>query len=110
MLYKFKSQATGDLIMLEPNGRQILQVLGKDGGNDLVKGILEPGDMPEAIERLQSAIAHEEVQRAALVAQALERGEAPPPAPAVTLRQRATPFIAMIQRCQRADEPIVWGV
>ena len=110
MLYKFKSQATGDLIMLEPNGRQILQVLGKDSPGDFLKGILEPRDMPSAVERLQAAIVQEEAQQAALAAEALQRGEATPPAPTVTLRQRATPFIAMIQRCQRADEPIVWGV
>ncbi|MEY3765650.1 MAG: hypothetical protein RLZ03_609, partial [Pseudomonadota bacterium] len=29
MLYKFKSKATGDLIMLEPHGRQILSLIGK---------------------------------------------------------------------------------
>ena len=30
MLYKFKSKATGDLIMLEPNGAQLLDIVGKD--------------------------------------------------------------------------------
>ena len=30
MLYKFKSKATGDLIMLEPNGRQVLRLIGKE--------------------------------------------------------------------------------
>ena len=30
MLYKFKSKAAGDLIMLEPNGRRVLQIIGKD--------------------------------------------------------------------------------
>jgi hypothetical protein len=30
MLYKFKSRSTGDLIMLEVNGRQVLEILGKD--------------------------------------------------------------------------------
>jgi hypothetical protein len=29
MLYKFKSRSTGDLIMLEVNGRQVLEILGK---------------------------------------------------------------------------------
>jgi hypothetical protein len=30
MLYKFKSKAAGDLIMLEPNGRRMLEIVGKD--------------------------------------------------------------------------------
>ena len=29
MLYKFKSRSAPDLIMLEPHGRQILQIVGK---------------------------------------------------------------------------------
>jgi hypothetical protein len=41
MLYKFKSKATGDVIMLEPQGRQILQIMGKDPG---LKGIILPLD------------------------------------------------------------------
>ena len=81
-MYKFKSRVTGDLIMLEPNGRQILKVLGKDDPQSLVKGILIPTDMPAATAALE----------------------------AISLRQRATPFIAMIQRCQQADVDIVWGV
>ena len=32
MLYKFKSKAAGDLIMLEPNGRRVLEIIGKDPG------------------------------------------------------------------------------
>ena len=32
MLYKFKSRVTGDLIMLEPNGRQMVQLMGKEPG------------------------------------------------------------------------------
>ena len=32
MIYKFKSQADGDLIMLEPQGRRVLEILGKDAG------------------------------------------------------------------------------
>ena len=110
MLYKFKSQAASDLIMLEPNGRQILQVLEKDGADELLKGILEPRDMPQALAQLDAAITEEEAEYQALITEALERGEAAPPVPAVTLRQRATPFMVMIRRCQQADAPIVWGV
>ncbi|HYF41680.1 MAG TPA: DUF1840 family protein, partial [Ramlibacter sp.] len=42
MLYKFKSKAAGDLIMLEPNGRRVLEIIGKDAGP---KGIIQPDEM-----------------------------------------------------------------
>jgi len=48
-MYKFKSRAAGDLIMLEPNGRQILGIIGKYDSPADSKGILLPEQMPEAI-------------------------------------------------------------
>ena len=30
MLYRFKSRATADLVMLEASGRRVLEILGKD--------------------------------------------------------------------------------
>ncbi|OYT92546.1 MAG: hypothetical protein CFE43_07820 [Burkholderiales bacterium PBB3] len=103
MLYKFKSQATGDLIMLEPNGRQMLTLIGKGDAESLIKGILIPADIPAAIQALQHAITQEE--------EAKQR-ETPEtePATAVSLRQRAAPLLKMMQRCQAEDTPIVWGV
>ena len=29
-LYRFKSRETGDLVMLQPTGKRILDILGKD--------------------------------------------------------------------------------
>jgi len=48
MLYKFKSKATGDLILLEPQGRQFLSLIGKPVEP---KGIIEPEHMAQAIGR-----------------------------------------------------------
>lgn len=110
MLYKFKSKATGDLIMLEPNGRQILTLIGKDGGESLNKGILLPQEMPAAIVALQAAIAQSEAEHQERLRQAKAAGEAPEQAQTVSLRQRALPFIDMLQRCHRANKEIVWGV
>ena len=59
MLYKFKSKATGDLIMLEPNGRQVLRLIGKE---PTAQGIIEVQDMPSAIQALQQAIETEAAQ------------------------------------------------
>ena len=107
MLYKFKSKAAGDLIMLEPNGRRVLEIIGKD---PQPKGIIEPDQMPGAIAALEEAILKEEAEQKALVEQAEAKGEVPPRFDAVSLRQRAVPFVDMLRRCERAGKEIVWGV
>jgi cyclopropane-fatty-acyl-phospholipid synthase len=107
MLYKFKSKAAGDLIMLEPNGRRVLQIIGKDPGP---KGIIEPAQMPAAVAALESAVAREEAEQQAAIDEAKAAGQVPPKFDAVSLRQRALPFIEMLRRCEKAGKEIVWGV
>ena len=98
MLYKFKSREAGDVIMLEANGRQILEIIGKDPGP---KGIILPAQMPAAIAALEAAIAHEK-------AGIEEEGNLH--AEGVGLHQRALPFIQMLQVNQKAGQDVVWGV
>ncbi len=108
MLYKFKSKGTADLIMLEPNGRQILQIIGREPS---AEGILLPEEMAEAIEALQMAIRQDEVQRQARIDEALAQGKAPErTGDTVLLSQRAIPFIDMLRRCEKAGHSVVWGV
>jgi hypothetical protein len=107
MLYKFKSKAAGDLIMLEPNGRRVLEIIGKDPGP---KGIVLPGQMAQAIAALDAAITREEAEHKAAIDEAKAKGEVPPKFDAVSLRQRALPFIEMLKRCAKAGAEIVWGV
>ena len=107
MLYKFKSKATGDLIMLEPNGRRVLQVIGKDPGP---KGIILPDQMGAAVQALETEIAREEAEQKAAIDEAKAAGQAAPRFDAVSLRQRAMPFIDMLRRAQAAGAEIVWGV
>ena len=99
-IYKFKSAASGDLIMMGPQGQQMLRLIGNDGA---VKGIIEPMAMPAAIAALQAAIAAEE-------APAAEEDAADSARPPVALRQRLWPMIEMLRRAQAADEPVGWGV
>jgi hypothetical protein len=107
MLYKFKSKAAGDLIMLEPNGRRVLQAIGKDAGPT---GIIQPGEMAPAIAALEAAIASEEAEQKQAADEAKAKGEAAPRPEGISLRQRAVPFIDMLRRAQKASEDIVWGV
>ena len=107
MLYKFKSKAAGDLIMLEPNGRRVLEIIGKDPG---AQGIILPEEIPAAIAKLEQAIAREEAERQAAIDEAKAKGQVPPKFDAVSLRQRAVPFIDMLKRCAKEEKEIVWGV
>ena len=107
MLYKFKSKAAGDLILLEPQGRQFLQLIGKAIEP---KGIIEPEHMAHAILALQEAVKAEEAQQAQAVAHAQDAGHAPPKFESISLRQRCKPIIDMLQRCEKAGQASVWGV
>ena len=109
MLYKFKSKIASDLIMLEPNGRRLLDIIGKDSGG---KGIILPEQMADAIAALQRAIEHEEAAReAAKNGQIPDATQAHPQADDhVSLRQRSAPFIDMLRQCLAAKEEVVWGV
>lgn len=110
MLYKFKSKATGDLIMLEPNGRQILKIVGKDDTESLSKGILLPADIPAALMALEQAIREEDDRQQRLAQEPDGNDEAHAQIERIALRQRAAPFIGMLKRCLKEDQALVWGV
>jgi len=106
MLYKFKSKNAGDLIMLEANGRKVLEVIGKDAGPT---GIILASQMPAAVQALQDAIALEEsTQQVGGADGGGDAGAVHGDAPG--LRQRAMPFIDMLQRNYKAQTEVVWGV
>jgi hypothetical protein len=98
MLYKFKSKDAGDVIMLEANGRRILEIIGKDAGP---KGIILPEQMPAAITALEAAIAQERSNHE-------ESGDVP--GDGLGLHQRALPFIDMLRRNLKSGHEVVWGV
>lgn len=106
MVYKFKSAVTGDLIMLGPQGDQLLRLLGREPA---AQGIIEHAAMGSAIEMLQRAIAEAQAAGSA----AGDDGEAPGggrDARAVSLRQRLWPMLEMLKRAQAGKADIVWGV
>lgn len=111
MLYKFKSKAAGDLILLEPAGRRVLDIIGK---GPEAKGILLAAQIPAAVAALEAALAQEDAQRkqaqAAAGAADDEPGDAKTGADGVTLRQRVKPFLDMLRRCEAAGVDVVWGV
>lgn len=101
MLYKFKSKDAGDVIMLEANGRRVLEIIGKDAGP---KGIILPEQMPAAIKALEDAIAREQSGDEQAGAAGAVPGDG------LGLHQRALPFIDMLRRNHAAGHEVVWGV
>ena len=101
MLYKFKSDAGGDVIMLEATGRQMLEIIGK--GVDS-KGILLPEQMAHARAALEAAIELDE--------QSGEATDQPQDQAAkrISLRTRAWPLVTLIERSLRANMSVTWGV
>lgn len=117
MLYKFKSRATADLILLDAQGRRLLAIVGKDPA---AQGIITVAQIPAAIAALEAAVVHDErdepdQQPAADTRsgndsrdEGDEEGDGPR-GNRVTLRQRAAPFIDMLQRSAAEDADVVWG-
>jgi Domain of unknown function (DUF1840) len=102
MIYKFKSPATGDVIMLAAQGEQFLHLLGREPA---AQGIIEPAAMAAALAALEQAV----------TAQANVAASPSPEDPAdaqteVALHQRLWPMIDMLRRAQAAGKPVVWGV
>jgi cyclopropane-fatty-acyl-phospholipid synthase len=105
MIYKFKSQAAADVIMLQLNGDQMLAIVGKEPS---AQGIITVAQIPAAIAALEAAIEVHEATEAkrrenpGLVVEA--EGDS------VMLRQRAAPFIDLLRTSAQAGKDVVWGV
>ena len=105
MLYKFKSGATADLVMLEPAGHRLLEVLGREPSD---KGIFESADLPDLMRQLERAIEQEEAMLDEAQRQAQGKGQTLV-RPEVSLRQRLWPMREMMRRSHAQGQPIVWG-
>ena len=102
MIYKFKSKATGDLVMTQPVGDRVLSLVGKGPS---AQGIIEVDQLPAAIAALESAVAAESAQGA----HQGDEADASPRADTVSLRQRVWPMVEMMKRALAEKQPIVWG-
>ena len=107
MVYRFKSRATGDLVMLDQHGKPLLELLGKEPHGP---GILLVEQMPAAVEAIQRAIAADEAEQARHQQEAADRGDEPSEAERISLRMRMAPFLEMLRQCQHEGVEMVWGV
>ena len=108
MLYKFKSAASGDLIMLAAHGDALLRVLGREPA---ARGIIEVLAMPRAIEQIQAAMqAGEAPLDSPSGGATANKAEDAHQEPRIGLHQRWWPKVQMLQRSLADGVPIVWGV
>lgn len=102
MLYKFKSQASGDVIMLSHSGEQMLRILGKEVAP---QGIVTVAQMPAAIAALTDAVVASEAKPAEPAPDTGLRQQDP-----VLLRQRVAPLVSLLRESQACGKDVVWGV
>lgn len=110
MLFKFKSKAASDLIMLEPDARTLLHLML---GDDPVQGIVLAQDLPATIARLEAALAQESANSPAHKdPEVLSSDEGKDEAKeiGVHVSQRAAPMLQMLKRCLAEKADVVWGV
>jgi hypothetical protein len=104
MLYKFKSQAAAEVIMLQPDAETLLKIIGKSPG---AQGIVTVQQVPAAVAALRQAIA---AQKQAANAPAAQKNQPRDEEESVSLERRAVPFIALLERSAAEGKDVVWGV
>ena len=107
MIYKFKSKAAGDVIMMGPAGDDVLRLIGKAPA---AQGIVEVAAMAGAMSAIEQAVAADEAARAQAENEAAAEGRSVAPREGVSLRQRAWPLAEMMKRSMAEGADIVWGV
>jgi len=100
MMYRFKSRATGDLIMTQPVGDRVLALMGKPV---TPQGIIDVDQMAAAVSALEAAVAADSPKPAEVDDESAARPDT------VSLRQRVWPMVEMIRRASSEKQPITWG-
>ena len=105
--YRSGLGATGDTIMLGPQGDQLLRLIGREPAP---QGIIEAPAMPAAIAALQRAVAEDAAARRGSDADESADESSGRARDTVSLRRRVWPMVEMLKRAHDAGEAIVWGV
>ncbi len=107
MLYRFKSKAGADVIMMADSADAVLRLMGRESAP---QGILEAASLPGLVQALEAGVAADDDQFQRAVDDAKAAGEAVPRRQGVSLRQRAWPLRELMQRSAKEGADVVWGV
>lgn len=106
MLITFKSAASGNVILLGENGRELLRAMGRDPDAD--KGIVTVEQLPGAIAAIRAAVEADKRTQAEQSDTAEDADDAP--GDRIHLAQRALPFLELLERSLQDKVPVTWGV
>ncbi len=107
MLYRFKSKAGADVIMMAESADALLRLIGREPSP---QGILQAVALPALVQLLEAGVVADEDQFRRAVEEARSAGQAVPRRQGVSLRQRVWPLRELMQRSARENADIVWGV
>jgi len=105
MLVTFSSKAGADILMLGEHAKPILELVGKISETPFpTRGVFTPEQLPQAISRLELAIANESP------AKDDDQDDEPRSALSlpVGLRQRAFPLLDMMRKAEKIQKPVTW--
>ncbi len=107
MIVTFTSSETGELLMFATVARTILQALGKE---TTARGTFTRDEMAPAAAALRQAVARAAAAEEGVAEDEEDEEKGANKEPAITLGQRAWPFIDMLERTGRSgpDAHIVW--
>lgn len=106
MIYRFKSRAAQDFVMLETHARQLFAIIGK---SPAPTGVVTVEQIPAAIAALEAAIAQEAVNTHNRDGFATEAHEDEAEAQHVGLHQRAAPMLHMLKDSLADNKDMTWG-
>lgn len=104
MLYRFKSAASGEVLMLEEHAQKIFTILARPLE---ARGVIAVDDLPQAMQKLDAAMQFSHKQTKALPTDALDHADES--GPTVPLHVRALPFYKLLEVSNQAGENMYWG-
>lgn len=106
----FRSEVGPDVMMFDAVAQRMMTLMDKEHA---ARGVISVEQLPAAIASLKAAIAQDRaVQRAAPVAADTEEEDdaAAAAAAPVSLAQRATPLVELLEISLARGKPVTWGV
>ncbi|RDL43530.1 DUF1840 domain-containing protein [Marinomonas piezotolerans] len=102
MLITFRSNAYANITMFGSVGLQMISMMGY---GSQTSGAIKAEDIPQALEKLMSALAAEKVNGTPVDADLDENEQDTPP---ISLANRAVPLIDMLKAANQEDSHIMW--
>ena len=109
MIVTFKSAASGDVIMFGDVAKRMMELMGK---NVTDQGIVTVEQLPDALALLRAAVAADKANRGGNDDEESDSAQhgGRNAGPNVSLTQRATPLIELLEWSLKKKKPVTWGV